>query len=297
MKKIKYLLMLLVVAIISTGCVKFNANMDIKKDKSMDFSIIYAFDKTIFGSEQALKESDMEEAKKQGFTVTKYSEGNMEGFTLSKKINNIDEVSTENEAEYDLSGLMEENNENKYLFKVVKGKDKNTYYAKFKFDANDSGLNMDDEESPLDEDVTLPDEDENALLGGENTLDSDMDLNGMMANLDLSFNVTLPYSAISNNATTATNENKNLSWKLTTQGQEYIEFAFDLYNNEKGTNTTMLYIGIGVLLLVGIIAIIVVVSISKKNKGEKISDDISLNTKEAVNNSEEQVEPTLKKNE
>ena len=39
MKKIKYLLMLCIFTIISTGCVKYNANMEIKKDKSMDFTI------------------------------------------------------------------------------------------------------------------------------------------------------------------------------------------------------------------------------------------------------------------
>ena len=38
MKKIKYLLLLCTISFLFTGCVKFNATMDIKKDKSMDFS-------------------------------------------------------------------------------------------------------------------------------------------------------------------------------------------------------------------------------------------------------------------
>ena len=116
MKKIKYLMALVVGAMLLTGCVKFNATMDIKKDKSMDFSIIYALDKTAFGESAKLEEKDFEEVKKEGFTVTKYSEGNFEGFTLSKKISNIDEVSSEKDAEYDLSGLMNSNSENKYIF-------------------------------------------------------------------------------------------------------------------------------------------------------------------------------------
>ncbi len=258
MKKIKKLLLVLLVAVLSTGCVKFNAHMDIKKDKSMDFSIIYAFDKTVFG-ENGLKEEDMKEAEKQGFTVSKYSEGNMEGFTLTKKIKNIDEFSTESDAEYNLSGMMEENAENKYLFKVVKGKDKNTYYAKFKFDANDSGLNT----NGMEDDEELPDIDENNVTTeGNNSLEN-MDLNGMMSSLDLSFSVNLPYSAISSNATTKEEDNKKLTWKLNTDSKEYIEFAFELNNSEN--SNTILYIGIGALALVLIVAVVLVATKKKKD--------------------------------
>ena len=59
MKKIKYLVLLFTVTFLLTGCIKFNANMDIKKDKSMDFSIIYALDTSVFGEEKALKDSDL----------------------------------------------------------------------------------------------------------------------------------------------------------------------------------------------------------------------------------------------
>ena len=223
----------------------------------------------------------MEEAKKQGFTVTKYSEGNYEGFTLSKKINNIDEVSTEGEAEYDLSGLMDESNGNKYLFKVVKGEEKNTYYAKFKFNANDSGLNMDDEM----DDETLPDENDeldNNDMEGTGSLDN-MDFSGMMANLDLSFNVNLPNSAISSNATNKENNDKKLTWKLNTQGEEYIEFAFELSNNAGGIN--MLYVGIGAGVLV--LLIVIVLLISKKNKKTpEVVSNVSSETTDTPNNQE-----------
>ena len=285
MKKIKFLVLICLLGILSTGCVKFNATMDIKKDKSMDFSIIYAVDKTIFGEANGLKEEDMAEAKKQGFTVTKYSEGNYEGFTLSKKIKNIDEVSTENDAEYDLSGLMEESSENKYLFKVVKGEEKNTYYAKFKFNANDSGLNMDDEMDNEFNDETLPDENDeldNNDMEGTGSLDN-MDFSGMMANLDLSFNVNLPNSAISSNATNKENNDKKLTWKLNTQGEEYIEFAFELSNNAGGIN--MLYVGIGAGVLV--LLIVIVLLISKKNKKTpEVVSNVSSETTVTPNNQE-----------
>lgn len=259
MKKIKGLLVMLLVMVLATGCVKFNANMDIKKDKSMDFTIIYAIDKTIFGEDGKLKEEDMKEAEKQGFTVSKYSDGNMEGFKLVKKVKNIDEISSEKDEEFDLSGLTTEGKNNGYIFRVVKGEDKNTYYAKFKFNANDSGLNTevgeDDEEAPN--------------LGDENDLfttsngSGDMDFSGLMKNLDLSFTVTLPNGAISNNATTSEDGNKKLTWKLAGDKKENIEFVFELSNKVSSCNT-LLYVGIGVgaLVLIGVVLALV---LKKKN--------------------------------
>ena len=264
MKKIKYLLLLCLVTICLTGCVKFNANMDIKKDKSMDFSIVYAFDKTIFGETNKLKEEDLAEVKKQGFTLTKYSEGNFEGFTLTKKIANIDEVSTDKDVVYDLSGMMNENTDNNFIFKVVKGKDKNTYTAKIKFNANDSGLNSSDDEETPDEAITTG-EDTTTIGALDATGENSMDLSKLTESMDLSFNVTLPNGAISSNATTKENDNKKLSWKLNASGQEYIEFAFELSNS---TNNMILYIGIGVLGLVAIMALVII--LSKKKKVEQI---------------------------
>ena len=269
MKKLKYLLVLCLFAIISTGCVKFNANMNIKKDKSMDFSIIYALDKTYFNGENSLKEEQFKEVEKEGFTITKYSEGNFEGFKLVKKVNNIDEVSSEDDAEYNLSGLMNNNTENKYIFKVVKGEKSNIYYAKFKFDSNDSGLNMDDNTSSEEfDDEIMPDEAKDA----SNSLDN-MDFSGMMQGLDLSFNVTLPYSAISSNATTKDSDNKNLSWKLTTEKSEYIEFSFELPNNVGGVDMKVVYIGIGVLAIIIIVLLILILNKKNKNKIPVVKDN------------------------
>lgn len=276
MKKVKYLLLLVLFAIVTTGCVKFNANMDIKKDKSMEFSVIYAFDKSLMGEDNALKEEDMAETKKCGFEVSKYSEGNYEGFKLTRKIANIDEVSTEEDVTYDLSGMMDEGVCGGKMFKVVKGTDKNTYTAKFKFDANSNGMTEDDDEEEVvenpvetttEEDTETPDEE--YYTGDEDNFDltsegSNMDLSGLMSNMDLSFSVNLPYGALSSNATTKENDNKKLTWKLGTEAQE-IEFAFELKNNDKDSNM-MLYIAVAAGVLVFILLLILVISKTKKNK-------------------------------
>jgi len=269
MKKIKYLIIMGLLSIITTGCVKFNVNMDIKSDKSMNFSIIYAFDKTLMqGEGNSLKESDFEELKKNGFTVTKYQNGNYEGFTISKKINNIDEVSKENtEVIYNLSGLMSNNESSKEIFKVVKENNKNTYYAKIKFNANESNDTVDDE---------LPDEVDDEYSDDE-VLTTETDFSSMMSGLDLSFNVTLPNSAISNNATKAENDNKKLSWTLLTNGDQYIEFAFSIGES----NNWLMYglIGGGVLLLIGMVLLLT----KKKNNDTFEGIEPNLEKKEKIN--------------
>ena len=161
MKKIKYLFALVIVAMLTSGCVKYNGRMDIKKDKSMEFSVIYALDKSMFTGETALKEEKFEGLKKNGYTITKYSDDKYEGFTISKSIKNIDEVSSESDVVFNLSGMLNEQevNNKEVFFKVQKGSDKNTYTANFKFDSNDSNLNTQEKETTDEtkEDEELPD--------------------------------------------------------------------------------------------------------------------------------------------
>ena len=281
MKKLKYFLAVCLIAIISTGCVKYNATMDIKKDKSMDFTIIYALDKSMMGEMSSLKEEDFNELKEAGYAVEKYTEGNFEGFKITKTIKNIDEVSTDKDVEFNLSGMMENDENNKYMFKVVKNGDKNTYYAKFKFDSNDGGLNDDDNTNEGGQ--ALPDEADDTLTvtddgSSDDTLiapndDSDgsdldnIDMSGLMDSLDLSFNVNLPSSAISSNATTKSDNDKKLSWKLNYNGAQTIEFAFEIDPNAKSDSNMLLYIGIGAGVLILIIAVVaIILSSKKKNK-------------------------------
>ena len=76
MKKIKYIL-LCILPVLLTGCVKFNTNMAIKKDKSMDFSIIYALDSSLIEDQEVLEEEDKKKLEDQAFKVSEYSEDNI----------------------------------------------------------------------------------------------------------------------------------------------------------------------------------------------------------------------------
>lgn len=280
MKKSLYILTIFIVAICLSGCVKYNANMEIKKDKSMDFSIIYAMDTQYFGDQEVLTEENRKELEEEGFKVTDYQEDTMKGFTLTKSIKNIDELSTTENTDYSLSNIEED--KDKEMFKVEKGFFKNKYIANFKFDTEDSAIT---EEGTSDGTITdgysdgtieeNPDSYSDFPMDStEGYNDSSMDDFSNMAtsNLDLSLNVTLPYQAISNNATKTENDNKTLSWDLTSSEIETINFEFDLYN------MTNIYLTIGGIALLIIIIIVVTVTKHKKRKNiDKEMKDLSQN--------------------
>lgn len=289
MKK-KFGLLLFILMFSLTGCVKFNTTMDIKKDKSMEYTIIYAIDKSLLGDQELFDEDEKKELEEKGFKTEKYNKNNMEGFKLTKNIANIDEYSSTEKSKYSISGLLNSSKESeeKYIFSVKKGLLKNVYTAKLSFDANDSELNSssgnneldngensfrdadEDEitsgEDITDEDVITSEEDTNIMSEEDTTdnSDNDMDLEGLnnlASNMDLSFNVNLPYPALSNNANKTNNDNKSLSWTLSSDSQENIEFVFELYN------MTNIYIGAGVAgLLVIIIIVLIVTKMKKKPK-------------------------------
>ena len=74
----------------------------------------------------------------------------------------------------------------------------------------------------------------------------------MMQNMDMSFNVNLPYAAIKNNATSTKDKDRSLTWSLTTQNQENIEFEFELYN----TTNIILLVLFAIVVIAGIVVII-----------------------------------------
>jgi hypothetical protein len=260
MKKVKSLIVLLVVTLLLTGCVKYNVNMEIRKDKSMNFEMIYAVNESLLEGKDVFDEKELKEIKDKGFKVEEYNKDNMKGFTLTKEIKNIDAVSSPDAKEYSLSAITEKGNQK--IFKVKKGLFKNKYTANLKFSSSDSNLSNGNSSSDSQFRETEDDDDDDSDSDSDSSLD-DYDYSSM-ANMDMSVNVKLPYKALSNNASSVENDGKDLKWNLSTSGTESINFEFELYN----MTTIYLFIGLGVLLVVGIIVLIVVLVAkgSKKNK-------------------------------
>ena len=291
MKRVKYLLIICMMGFLLTGCVRYNVNMDIKKDKSMEFSIIYAVDTSVFGeNKDPMTSEEVKELEDKGFSVSEYNEGNMKGYSLTKKIKNIDEVSYTGDVDYSLSGLLGSSN-GSYIFKVKKGFLKNTYIADFKFDSSDSDLSLGNGSDDYDDDYDYDydddyddDYDYDEDYDSDSSFSNNADYSSLMSSMDLSFNVNLPYSAKSNNATTSKDDDKSLTWNLVTDSSKNIQFEFELYN------MLYIYIGIGLLILVLILVFVIVSgSIKSKKKKNDVQNLVPSNTSDTVGNDGAQV--------
>lgn len=225
MKKIKYLLICLLI-IICSGCVKYNVKMGINPDKSMELEIIYAVEKSLVSN--GLDKTEISKLEKEGYKLKEYNKDSYTGYKLTKKIKNIDEISTvnDNDAELDIT------KESKYMFKIKKGIFKNEYtYIGNKVQQVDS-------------------------YNTESTDSKTLESYGMEMNLT----VSLPYKVKKSNATETSKDGKELKWNLLTMKERKIFFMFDLYNIP---NIVVSAIG-----LLAIIVIIIFISKGKKKKDQ-----------------------------
>lgn len=256
----------MLVVFMLSGCMKMNMDMSIHKDKSMDLSVTVAVANSLLqqsSDSTIMSEEDLKEAKDQGFKVKEYSDGSMTGYTLTKNYSNIDDVSTEKETNLNLEESMEGTQED--MFTVKKGLFKNKYTVKMKNDtANEvqSQAGLDTDNVNLDTDYIGSNEDYSD--NGNNF--GDMDLSMLMANMDLKYTVTLPYKALSSNATTTENDGKKLIWNLMDSSKENLEFEFELYN------MTNVYIAAGIVL--AIIIIVIILIIKKRKPKAKVSTPV-----------------------
>lgn len=263
MKKSLKLLSIMLVVFLMTGCVKSHVNMEINKDKSMNLSLIAAIDSSFLeqsGEDNLLENEEIKEFEEKGFKTEKYSDDSMTGYKFTKSFANIDDLSSEKETTLDLNALADEETPNN-VFTVKKGFFKNTYTAKVKNNATDelqSQIENADQTTTTD-DNQMNIEDDTTIQGSNVTqtdssfdFSSNMDMSMLSSTLDMKFNVTLPYKAISSNATSTENDGKTLVWNLVNT-QDDIEFTFELYN----MNNIYLTVGLAVILIILIIVIII----------------------------------------
>ena len=271
--KILKVLLVVIMAFTLSGCVKFNQTMEIKKDGTMNYNLIYAANKSLLqGQDNIFEEDDIKQLQEKGFTVTDYEDDKMKGVTISRYGILVDSISSDDKnAVYELTSVVsDDKKDNSKLFYVKKGFLKNTYVANFKFDSSSasdrSNINMRNEDGKEDDftkdDMTSEDIFDTTDDGSDST-DNDSDMSALMdqymKNMDLKFIVKLPYAAISNNATTKSSDNKELTWDLTKiTKDDSIKFEFSLYNV-----TNIVILVAGVVLVVAVVFFII-----KKKKGK-----------------------------
>ena len=288
MKRIKYLIMLVICAALFTGCaIKYETTMEITKEGKVNFAMVQAFDKELLrnlmsiGGEQKeysdeelkqfLKESlespdeegeksDIELYREKGFTAEEYLEGEFLGYKLSATIEDINKVSSDSDVAFNFVNIDEMPSiQEAKMFKKVD----NQYVGHLVFDPNATTAN------DADEDAT-----------GEDSSAGQMDQYMSQISQIYTFTLTLPKAAISNNATTVSEDGKTLTWTLSSTEKTDINFTFELAEKEngqviedEGVKTEIPLLWLYIILAIAVVGIIVIVVVMI-NKDKKEDDEL-----------------------
>ena len=298
MKRSFKILCFMLVAFMMTGCVKTHVNMDIKKDKSMDFGMIMAVNNSLLeqsNQKTLMTDEQLKEIKDEGFQVKDYSDGTMIGYTFTKNFADIDELSSENSVNFKLDDNITKEKSPK-MFTVKKGFFKNTYTLKMENDTSNelqSGMEDDMTSTDIINDSTLNIENDQNITDNQNEnsaiqdkapednveSQNDLDLSVLTASMDMKFNITLPYKAISNNATSTENDGKKLTWNLLDSNLKNVQVEFELYN----MNNIYLTVGIGITV---ILIIVIIIIIKKRKPKAPVGGPISVVDEPIINNTQ-----------
>ncbi|WP_024865803.1 LppM family (lipo)protein [Butyrivibrio sp. FCS014] len=218
MKKIRAVVLALVCMLSLSGCVRFNASIDVKKNGKVDVSMIYAamsledygFDGDMFD------EGTVEDFEEDGWTVEPYSEGSFVGYKLIRKDVELKE----------LADSLKDNDTdmvNMNSFKVTKDG------LKYVIDWDLKGIG---ELSEVQEYRSYFD-----MSGGYLTVD-----------------INLPVKPSDHNATKVSDDGKSLEWDLLSPDMDGIYLEFTLFSFK----WLFILGGIGLALAIIVVAVIII---------------------------------------
>ncbi len=222
-----------------TNCIDSCVSSEVLKIKEISKEDIKKYLDNNFGSDILSEENeDIEIYKKAGFNVdTKKDEENFKvTVDISKHFNNIDEITTDNDKEINITDFLKGNS--KYLF--IKNANGN-YKCNLKVDSK-----------------------------GENLDYLTIDTYSLSNLFNYTYKVTLPVKAINNNANKISSDGKTLNWTLEPFKENNITYEFNLnnINKEKITKNTplkiMAYALIGGGTFIGLVTIIIYSTTNKK---------------------------------
>jgi hypothetical protein len=223
MKKYSRFVVLLIVAVLLAGCAKQTVDMTITDNGKMKVEIVSA----MVSSMAEYSDEDKAELKKLGFKVEDYKDEakDLVGIKYSKTYK-LSEISGDKAVLVELGSIgTPDFDEKQYFQETGKGK----YKATFVFDTSLDG--------------------------------SEEDMSEYADSFEISYSVTLPRKAISNNADSV---NGNVyTWTVKYGEKKEINYEFEVKSN------TLIY-GIGAVVAIVIIGAVVVVLQKKKSKEQSL---------------------------
>ena len=209
MKKIKLLLIFIGILIL-TGCVKYNLDMSVGADKSFTLSMVDAVQNEYY------TENDNNNTKAEyealGYEVEDYKTNTHTGFKITKKFDNIDQLSSSNCAQVELTNILELEADKLILFNSTKKDNITTYTADFTYD--------------LTVDTTSEETDQ-------------VDYSEYSSTMEFTYSIALPTNAtiISNNADDVSTDGYILTWNMEYGSKKDIDFVFEIDESKKGEAT------------------------------------------------------------
>jgi hypothetical protein len=292
-KNIKKFLLLIMMIFLITGCAKINVNMGISDNKEVTLEMIYGLgmdtsqvedtedtdieyeeddydysseDGIFSEDEMKIDPADYKEMEQYGYKVEEFKEEEedkkFEGVKLTKTFEDIDDITDSyNEVVFDFTKFMDSEEEaykKEHNFFYKKG---NNYVANFVFDFTSEDDTADDTENVDDSEDVIYEED---LFDEEELEELEGELEELYSTFDLAYTVTLPDKAISHNATSVSDDGKTLTWKFQ-PGQKYeVKYEFAL-EKDHGISS-IIFIGIGGILVVGIVVGLLLIFSNNKKK-------------------------------
>lgn len=281
MKKYLKVVFTFFLVFLMTGCVRYNMEMEVKDDKSVDLKLIYAIDYSFMDQmgnmemedETATEESEevpeietnVEESEPEINLEEPTEEGSNEGVSaddykyLEEKGFKVEEYKEEKDGKK-FAGVM--------LTKNYKSIDDITKDAEKTINVNE----ILGEKDKFDDSQFYSKKNnvyKASLLfdfsqeGSEGT--EGMDMSSMTNSFELKYIIKLPVKAKTNNATEVSEDGKTLTWNLKYGEKNLVEYSFALSNGLFGLDSSMvMYIGIGLCALI-VIAVVVIILSKKKN--------------------------------
>jgi hypothetical protein len=236
--KHKNILLLFVVLLLLSGCVKSTTTMKVNSTKSIVFSTDFLVSKEI-ENVTVLDKINQEKLVANHFNISTISEDNYEGVRITKRYN-VDKVSNALGKEVVLTDLLKGTMDDSTLFKVKKSFFKNTYYADFSYRLRSEIFANGGDDVDLSSDKMI-------------TLDSEQSYR---------FILEVPYGTIQNNAKEVSDNGKKLTWFLNRSNDTNIKFTFTLLN------LTHVYIVAGIGLVVLVFIGIIIFKVIKQKREE-----------------------------
>lgn len=252
-KTIKIVLLLALITLLFTGCsMKENVGITVSKDKKVSVKVISAMDDEMIDYSIGMQSEDSSEEKTytdeerwayiesnmstdeayQSYTKEKYDQDGYKGYVFTLELGDIDDLST---TDANAPAAFDALNKDSKLF--IK-------------DGNKYSLNL---KGSSDEEI------EQAKSYAD-----------YGATFDLKFFVTLPNKAISNNASTVSDDGLTYTWDLLNTNNFELEF-----NINKGPNMTMILCIVGAVVLVAVVIVVIVIVSKKGKKAPKTNTETS----------------------